>query len=231
MKTKLVNLIIILLIFATTLAAIILLPDSDVPTHFGPTGEPDAWGSKYTLLVLPAVTFLIWILADRGINVFTQKPKFLDAEKAESDIRTNKKAVDSTITAMSVIMLFINFGVIYMTVQHLPSYNLPEVDVVKAVAMLLGLLMIFMGNIMPKTRANSLIGFRCRWTMYNEATWRKSNLFAGICGMICGVISIVLALIFDGFVAVMIWFAIMLCASAIMLVYAYNVYKKEKSND
>lgn len=231
MKTKLVNLIIILLIFATTLAAILLLPDGDVPVHFGPAGEPDMWGSKYTLFVVPAVALLTWILADRGINVFTKKPMDADQEKAESDIRTNKKAVDSTITAMSAILLFVNFGVIYMTFQNLPSYNLPEVDVVKALAMLLGLLMIFMGNIMPKTRANSLIGFRCRWTMYNEITWRKSNLFAGVCGMICGAIGIVLALIFDGFVAVMIWFALMLCASAVMLAYAYNVYKKEKNND
>lgn len=230
MKTKLVNLIIILVIFATTLAAILLLPDGDVPTHFGPTGEPDDWGSKYTLLILPASVLLIWILADRNINVFTKNLKEIDEDKAESHIRTNQKAVHTTITALALVMMLLNFVIIYLTFSHLPSYNLPVIDTFKIIAVLIGLMLIFMGNIMPKTRTNSLVGLRCKWTMYNDNTWRKSNFFAGVCSMISGALAVVAGLAFSGIVAVMILFGVMICATVVMLVYACAIYNKEQGN-
>lgn len=229
MKTKLVNLLIILLIFATTLVAILYLPD-EVPVHFGVDGEPDRFGSKYELFILPASALLIWILADRGINVFTKKSGLGDEEKAKSDIEANEKATNTTLTATSAVLFFLNFGVLYMTFSNIPSYSLPEIDIIKILVMLLGLMMIFMGNVMPKTRTNSLIGFRCRWTMYNDITWRKSNLFAGFVCMISGVLSIITGLIFKGIVAAMIMLGVMICASTVMMIYAYNVYKKERNN-
>ena len=230
MKTKLVNLLIILLIFATTLVAMLYLPD-EVPVHFGANGQPDRTGSKYELFILPASALLIWILADRGINVFTKKSGFRDEDKSKSDVEANEKATNTTLTATSAILFFLNFGVLYMTFSNLPSYNLPEIDIIKIVVMLLGLMMIFMGNVMPKTRTNSLIGFRCKWTMYNDITWRKSNLFAGFVCMISGALWIITGFIFTGIVAAIIMLCVMVCASVIMLVYAYNVYKREKKND
>ncbi len=37
------------------------LPDT-VPIHFGPSGAPDSWGSKYILLILPGVSVTIYIV-------------------------------------------------------------------------------------------------------------------------------------------------------------------------
>ena len=230
MKTKLVNLLIILLIFASTFVAILYLPD-EVPVHFGANGEPDRYGSKYELFILPASVLLIWFLADRGVNVFPKQLKGMDEEKEKSDARANEKAINTTLTATSAIFFLVNLGVIYTTFAHTPSYVLPEIDIIKIIVILLGLMMIFMGNVMPKTRTNGLIGFRCKWTMYNDVTWRKSNLFAGFACMISGVLWIVAGFIFDGLVAAMIMFGIMICASILMMIYAYNVYKKEKKDD
>jgi uncharacterized membrane protein len=36
-----------------------LLPDT-VPTHFGPSGKPDAWGGKASLLILPIVGAVLY---------------------------------------------------------------------------------------------------------------------------------------------------------------------------
>ena len=33
-----------------------------IPIHFGPSGSPDSWGSKYVLLILPGVSTAIYVL-------------------------------------------------------------------------------------------------------------------------------------------------------------------------
>ena len=53
-----------------------------------------------------------------------------------------------------------------------------------------GVLMIVMGNIMPKLRMNSLIGLRTHWSMKNEATWKKSQHMGGISFIIGGIMII-----------------------------------------
>ncbi|MCX6377398.1 MAG: DUF1648 domain-containing protein, partial [Armatimonadetes bacterium] len=37
------------------------VPES-IPTHFGAAGQPDAWGAKWNLLLLPAVSLVIYAL-------------------------------------------------------------------------------------------------------------------------------------------------------------------------
>ena len=135
------------------------------------------------------------------------------------------------LTGIYAIMALVNFGIIYMTFSNLESYNLPEIDIVKIVVILVGVMMIFTGNFMPKTRMNSLVGLRTPWSMYNDNTWRKSNLFAGFVMMIFGVLVCVEALIFEGFLAGIIMLLMMIISSAILTVYTYLVYKKEKNND
>lgn len=38
-----------------------LIPET-IPTHFGFSGEPDAWGSKSTLLILPVTSLALYLL-------------------------------------------------------------------------------------------------------------------------------------------------------------------------
>ena len=228
MKTKVVNMVIILIILASTLIAIAFLPDI-VPVHFDAYGNPDREGSKYELLILPASLFLVWILGDKSVKFFTKNTK-ADDEKQENDAKINEKAIDTTLTITCAIMAVINLGVIYATFSHLESYSLPELDIIKIVTILLGLMFIGVGNFMPRTRTNSLIGFRCKWTMYNENTWRKSNLFAGIVMMVLGILIAVENLVFDDLTAAIIMIALLIVSIVTMSVYAYVVYQKEKNN-
>ena len=45
------------------------LPES-VPSHFGTGGEPDAWGSKWTFLLLPLIGVALYV----GLTVLTRYP-------------------------------------------------------------------------------------------------------------------------------------------------------------
>ena len=230
MKTKVVNLILIMIVLASTLVAITFLPDT-VPVHFDIAGEVDRWGSKYELLILPAALALIWVFGERSINIFTEKFKDADDGKASSDAAANEKALNSTVTITYAVMAVANIFVIYNTFANLGDSTLPEIDAIKVIVLLMGLMFIGLGNFMPKTRINSAMGLRLPWTAYNDNTWRKSNLFAGIASMITGALIILFALIFEGMVAAVIMLGVVAVSSVTMSVYAYLVYKKEKQNE
>lgn len=62
-----------LLVFLIVLIYLLIqfssLPEQ-VPAHFNAEGETDRWGSKYELLVLPAVGMVLWI----GMTVLEKYP-------------------------------------------------------------------------------------------------------------------------------------------------------------
>ena len=102
---------------------------------------------------------------------------------------------------------------------------------IKAVGVLMGITFILLANYMPKTRNNRNIGFRFPWTWYNDTTWNKSNRFASYVIMIAGVISVICSLFVDGVIAPMIIVGSLLIMLPIIMVYAYIIYRKEKSKD
>jgi uncharacterized membrane protein len=219
-----------MIVLASSLIAIAFLPDI-IPVHFDIQGEVDRWGSKYELLILPGVLALMWSIGDKSIGFFLKNEKNKDDEKLKSDALNNEKVLGKTLTLTYAIMAAVNLGLIYFTFSKLDNSTLPQVDVIKILVMLVGLLMIGLGNFMPKTRINGALGFRLPWTCYNDNTWRKSNLFAGSIGMIVGALIVAVGLIFEGLVAAVIMLALMVASTITMSVYAYLVYKKEKTND
>ena len=85
MKTKVVNLILIMIVLASTLIAMAFLPDI-IPVHFDIHGEVDRWGSKYELLILPGVLALMWSICDKSIGFFLKNEKNKDDEKLKAKI-------------------------------------------------------------------------------------------------------------------------------------------------
>ena len=59
MKTWIVTVIAVVI----AIVGILIMPDT-IPTHFGPAGTPDAWGTKYTVLLYPGIMVLVTALAN-----------------------------------------------------------------------------------------------------------------------------------------------------------------------
>ena len=51
---------------------------------------------------------------------------------------------------------------------------------------LIGLEFIILGNYMPKTRQNRVIGIRIPWTLADETNWNRTHRFAGKIMVVCG---------------------------------------------
>ena len=104
------------------------------------------------------------------------------------------------------------------------------VDIARVTCILMGILFIVIGNFMTKTRINSNVGVRVRWSRYNETTWRKSNRFGAIAFIIAGVLTILTAFFMkNSFAAVMIAVFYIILASIASVAYAHRVYRKEKA--
>jgi uncharacterized membrane protein len=124
---------------------------------------------------------------------------------------------------MNFITLYNTYIIVY------PDSSLPQFDIMRVVGVVMGIVIVLLGNYMPKTRLNSNIGFRLPWTMYNDNTWNKSNRFASYVFIVVGAILAISSLLFEsGALIGMIAFFI---AIAIVIIYAYFVYSRERSKD
>ena len=136
------------------------LPDR-IPTHWGPSGQPDGWSSKG--------------IAVFGLPLFLLAIHWVCLLVTASDIKnTNqtKKMIAPILWICPAISLFGN-AFVYSNVL---GYSM---SVVKLPAVLLGLLFLYIGNYLPKCRHNYTIGIRLPWTLASEENWNATHRFAG----------------------------------------------------
>ena len=87
MKTmKRICCVLMFLPLVMTLVGLPFLPDQ-VPTHFGVHGTADAWGSKYSILLLPILSILMGgsLL---GMSVYAQKQEKTGTNNAKLTLLT-----------------------------------------------------------------------------------------------------------------------------------------------
>ena len=58
----------------------------------------------------------------------------------------------------------------------------------------LGLLLVVVGNLLPKLRPNKYVGIRLPWIMHDGARWAKTHRFGGFTMVFCGVTMLVCSL-------------------------------------
>ena len=92
---------------------------------------------------------------------------------------------------------------------------------------LLGVMFVVIGNFMPKTRRNGVVGLRIVWSMHNDITWAKSNRFAGASLIIVGILTIITSVFVEGMLATGLMLAYLFISLIVMLVYSYRVYKSQ----
>ena len=230
MKIKIVNIVILLATLVGTLICLSYMPDI-VPVHFDIYGVADRWGSKYENLLMPgcmAGMIALWFGVDAG---FRKTIKQSTDEKAVAEAKANIKVLNVTFTAVSVMFTFLNFSILYMCASQIEGFVSKEIDIMKIITILLGASFVLLGNIMPKARNNSTVGFRLPWTRFNDVTWQRCNRVAGIVMVLSGALSIIAGLVFDGMLSITIMLFITFIGLTAITIYAYEVYRKEKGNE
>jgi len=91
---------------------------------------------------------------------------------------------------------------------------------------LIGVLMIYCGYLLVKSKRNWFIGIRTPWTLSNDAVWEKTNTLGGKLFIASGLISF-LSFFCPSFAFLFLLVPIIF-SSVFSLVYSYVIWKKIK---
>ncbi|MCM1440642.1 MAG: SdpI family protein [Roseburia sp.] len=168
-----------------------LLPDT-VPVHWSFAGEADRMGSKLEFLIFPAVMAVsggIFALAARRCG-----------KKGDREALLTETILLAS--AFFEVLLFtgIALSVMWQAGHYAPGAAGPAVspDLFRFIGIGTGVLLVLLGNYMPKARRNAFFGVRTRWSMADDETWRRSQRFGGISAVALGFVFIVAGLFLGG---------------------------------
>lgn len=203
------------------------LPDK-VPMHYNAQGVIDRWGSKYENLLFPVIILAITLFWELLIRYYEKKAGKTKDEKDQAEALSNAKMLYVVAISMAlmytVMQCFFLYGA-YVEANTDATHSV--IDIAQVSCILLGVMFIVLGNFMPKTRVNGVVGFRIAWSMYNDVTWAKTNRFAAVMLMIVGIITIITAIFADSMLATGLMLVYLFASLIIILIYSYKIYKKE----
>ncbi len=172
------QLVFALIAIVYTLIRVAGMPET-VPTHWGPTGLADGYGSKYTALGLSLLLSLL-------IPVMTViLPKISPSQKP---LRLNDPAYLKLMTFMGVMLT----GLVLVTVT---ASAIPKSDPTRPIVILMGLMFAGMGPMLSGIKPNYYAGIRTPWTLSSDAVWAETHHRSAIIFTVGGIATVLLALV------------------------------------
>lgn len=199
------SLSIIILAIVTWLIALPFLPNS-IPMQYNSNGDVN-WSANKFLAFITMIGIMIFCYIITNIKIFKDKNQTTFSNN-ESLNRLLNPLVHGFIYIISMVMIFSALG---QSVEFL-------------VSIFLGILLIIVGNYLPKAPRNGLFGIKNKWVKSSEAVWKKAQRFSsrvyisvGLAFLILGLFSVINSVI-----------TIALCIILILLPFCYSYYLYQK---
>ncbi|MEI9959027.1 MAG: SdpI family protein [Ferruginibacter sp.] len=185
-----------------------------VPTHWGASSEPNAYGSKNTLIMLPAIFSGITIL----IVLLILNLDKIDPKKGKNMPPTliNKLSI-----SLSLFMAAIALYILYITQSK--SHQIGNF-----IFFLVGFLFAVLGNILYSVKQNFFIGARLPWTLSNEENWNKTNRLMSKLFFASGIIIIVCSFFVPTIAMTIITLTSVLGSTIYCIVFSYLLFRKQQ---
>ena len=211
--------------------AVQFMPEK-VPMHYDLSGNIDRWGSRYELMLIPAVVLAVMLVFIAMITHFEKKAAAAPDDKTRASAEINRKAaVGIAFGVLALMTAVLGHSIYKIFAETSAGVSELEIDDLKFTALLMGVFFIVCGNICSKTKPNSGIGLRLSWTEYIDVTWSKSNRFAGKALCIAGVLSIISTAFAKGILAIVLLLLYLTACVIVSCVYAHKIYNEEKAKD
>jgi uncharacterized membrane protein len=191
----LLNLVLLgLLALGTVLAFLVVPTGGSLPVHWNIHGEADGFAPARVALLLPGAMGAVIV----GLLVFVRP-------FARKDFEAGRHVIEATVNAI--------LGLALLLLAATMAIGLGQpVDMPRLIAAALGIMLIVLGNYLPKTQPNAVAGVRLPWTLRDSANWRATHLWTGRLLMLGGLVSLVAAILNPPSVVL---FAVMLSAAAV----------------
>lgn len=207
---KWIPLLIVAAAFISSAVVYPKLPET-IPTHWDMSGHPDGWSNRmWGTWVLPIFLLgmwaLVWILPridPRGSNY----AKF-------------RGAFEAIIVSVMLFMLALHI------VELRASLGYP-VQMQRIIPIGTGVLLIVIGNLLPRARPNWFVGIRTPWTLSSDRVWEQTHRFGGRVFVAGGLLITIAALVWAQWAHAVLFAVMVLCVSSV-LIYSYVEWKRDR---
>jgi uncharacterized membrane protein len=186
------------------------LPET-VPSPWNLHGQVDGWTSRgHAAFLMPALLLVLWGVL-RGLPAID--PRRAHYAKFESTFDLMISAVLTLVALVHVTVLAVALGA--------------PISIHRVIPILLGVVLIAIGNQFPRARSNWWFGIRTPWTLSNERVWERTHRVGGYLMTAAGVTTIIGGLVSD-FAAPL----IIVCLAVFALgsvIYSYYAWRQETS--
>ena len=169
--------VIIGMAFAVTIAVYPRLPER-IPTHFNARGDADGFGSRaFGAFITPFVMLFMF-------GIMSVLPR-IDPR------RTNYAKLGPIYHLVVNLVLTFTLGVQFVILAVALGAEIP---VERVIPFGVGALFAILGNVLPRTRPNWVLGIRTPWTVSSDRVWERTHRVGGHLLLAAGIIVMLAAL-------------------------------------
>lgn len=179
------------------------LPEQ-VPTHWGADGEINGYSSKaFAVFGLPVFLAFINVIVNVAILADPKRVNHSDKMKA---------LVAWFVAVLSLIVV----PICLMAAQGI------LLNVSLIVSLLVGVVLLIIGNYLPKCKRNYTIGIKLPWTLDSDENWNRTHRLAGYVWTVGSILCILAAL----FGQMMLMLPVVILMTIIPCIYSFILYRK-----
>ena len=185
-----------------------------VPMHYGLNGKVNRYGDKSELLTLQ------WIMLGVPVLVYLLL-KFLPVIDPKKQIKYGESTFQKLAFGLVVFLTALNIVILFST-----AHNGFKID--KLIFPLIGLMFVFLGNIMNSIKPNYFAGIRTPWTLENEDNWRATHRLASRIWFTGGIILTILMLFLSPEAGTIVFTTCVLIMAFVPIIYSYVYFIKHQ---
>ena len=190
-------------------------------------GNVDRWGNKIESLLLPLIILLLTIVMHFTINSIEKKALKASSEKELMEMNSVIKVMKFIAILENIIFGILNCLLLICFMRK----EINTASIMKYSLMLIGIMLIILGNYTSRVKRNTLVGFRMSYSLYNDITWLKSNRFASKVMVIDGILIFISTFIFEAKYLIILSIINILISILIIMLKAKKIYEEEIKKD
>jgi len=189
-----------------------------IPVHFDAKGNPDRYGSKSEAMMA------LWVLCGTTLFVSVMLAGLPKIMPRKANFGKSEKAYFACWIGVLILMVFTT-GLVGWMMVGAASTGSTGTAPIRLLALAMGVLFVIIGNYLPKTRSNWIIGIRTPWTLSSDYTWEKTHRVTGLLFVGSGLLTIVLAIFGSPDIAMFVSFGAIMAASVFGIAYSWWVWR------
>jgi uncharacterized membrane protein len=203
-----------LLIVIMAIASVIAYPrlPERVPIHWDLHGQTNRWQSRgHAVLFLPIAAVVLWGVLRALPSIDPRRANYSKFQP------TYEFMVGATLTVIALIHLAVLASGIGMPIA-----------IHRVIPIALGIILLAIGNQLPRARSNWWFGIRTPWTLSNDRVWERTHRVGGYLMTVAGVV-IALGVFIPGRIEPPLVIACVAASTLGSIIYSYFAWKQETS--